>query len=134
MSDANLSVPDNFILEGNFEYRRALDAGEALLKKSQRPTAIFASNDEMAAGLIAAAHKSGLSVPDDLSIAGFDDSMVASIVWPLLTTVRQPIKQMAASAVEMLIAQCRNQINDGDDEKIRELPIEVIMRGSTTSK
>jgi LacI family transcriptional regulator len=127
-------VPDNFILEGNFEYRRALDAGEALLKKSQRPTAIFASNDEMAAGLIAAAHKSGLSVPDDLSIAGFDDSMVASIVWPLLTTVRQPIKQMAASAVEMLIAQCRNQINDGDDEKIRELPIEVIMRGSTTSK
>jgi DNA-binding LacI/PurR family transcriptional regulator len=60
--------------------------------------------------------------------------MVASIVWPLLTTVRQPIKKMAASAVEMLIAQCRNQINDGDDEKIRELPIEVIMRGSTTSK
>ncbi|MDG1693391.1 MAG: LacI family DNA-binding transcriptional regulator [Porticoccaceae bacterium] len=137
MANAGLSVPENFILQGNFEYRRALDAGEAILNQANRPTAIFASNDEMAAGLIAAAHKSGLSVPNDLSIAGFDDSMVATIVWPQLTTVRQPIKEMAASAVEMLIEQCRNQINDGDDEAsdtIRQLPIDIIMRGSTASK
>lgn len=131
MKDANLAVPDNFILEGNFEYRRALDAGEALLKQPHRPTAIFASNDEMAAGLIAAAHKAGLSVPEDLSIAGFDDSMVATVVWPQLTTVRQPIKKMAATAVEILIEECRGQSKD--EGKIRQLPIKIVMRESTTS-
>jgi LacI family transcriptional regulator len=131
MKDANLPVPDNFILEGNFEYRRALEAGEALLNQPHRPTAIFASNDEMAAGLIGAAHKAGLTVPEDLSIAGFDDSMVATVVWPQLTTVRQPIKNMAASAVEILIEQCRDQSKD--EVKNRQLPIEIVMRESTTS-
>ena len=95
MKDANLTVPDNFILEGNYEYRSGLDAGESLLQQAQRPTAIFASNDEMAAGVIAAAHKSGISVPDELSIAGFDDSVIATVVWPQLTTVRQPIKAVS---------------------------------------
>ena len=84
MKDANLPVPDTLISEGTFEYRSGLDAGEALLSQAHRPTAIFASNDEMAAGLIAVAHKFSLSVPQDLSISGFDDSVVATVVWPLL--------------------------------------------------
>jgi LacI family transcriptional regulator len=132
MKDANLSVPDSFIQEGNFEYRSALIAGEKLLKQSQRPTAIFASNDEMAAGLIAAAHKSGLSVPDDLSIAGFDDSLVATVVWPQLTTVRQPIKEMAATAVKILIEKCRTESDENPNMKL--LPTEIIMRESTSIK
>ena len=132
MKDANLSVPDSFIQEGNFEYRSALIAGEKLLKQSQRPTAIFASNDEMAAGLIAAAHKSGLSVPDDLSIAGFDDSLVATVVWPQLTTVRQPIKEMAATAVKILIEKCRAESDENPNMEL--LPTEIIMRESTSIK
>ncbi len=132
MKEANLSVPENFILEGDFEYKSALIAGEKLLQQTQRPTAIFASNDEMAAGLIAAAHKSGLSVPGDLSIAGYDDSMVATVVWPQLTTVRQPIKQMAATAVKILIEQCRAE--SGEKPKNELLPTEIIMRESTASK
>ena len=132
MKDANLSVPDSFIQEGNFEYRSALIAGEKLLKQPQRPTAIFASNDEMAAGLIAAAHKSGLSVPDDLSIAGFDDSLVATVVWPQLTTVRQPIKEMAATAVKILIEKCRAESDE--NPKMELLPTEIIMRESTSIK
>ena len=132
MKDANLSVPDSFIQEGNFEYRSALIAGEKLLKQPQRPTAIFASNDEMAAGLIAAAHKSGLSVPDDLSIAGFDDSLVATVVWPQLTTVRQPIKEMAATAVKILIEKCRAESDENPNMEL--LPTEIIMRESTSIK
>ena len=132
MKDANLSVPDSFIQEGNFEYRSALIAGEKLLKQSQRPTAIFASNDEMAAGLIAAAHKAGLSVPDDLSIAGFDDSLVATVVWPQLTTVRQPIKEMAAKAVKILIEKCRAESDENPNMEL--LPTEIIMRESTSIK
>ena len=132
MKEANLTVPDYFILEGDFQYKTALIAGEKLLKQSQRPTAIFASNDEMAAGLIAAAHKSGLSVPEDLSIAGYDDSMVATVVWPQLTTVRQPIKEMAATAVKILIEQCRAKSDYKPN--IEPLPTEIIMRESTASK
>ena len=132
MKKANLSVPDSFIQEGNFEYRSALIAGEKLLKQPQRPTAIFASNDEMAAGLIAAAHKSGLSVPDDLSIAGFDDSLVATVVWPQLTTVRQPIKEMAATAVKILIEKCRAESDENPNMEL--LPTEIIMRESTSIK
>jgi LacI family transcriptional regulator len=86
----------------------------------------------MAAGLIAAAHKSGLSVPEELSIAGFDDSVIATVVWPQLTTVRQPIKEMAAAAVNMVTKQCRGQTKD--DATARKLPIELIMRESTALK
>lgn len=132
MQEANLSVPEDFILEGDFQYKSALIAGEKLLNQAQRPTAIFASNDEMAAGLIAAAHKSGLSVPKDLSIAGFDDSVVATVVWPQLTTVRQPIKEMAATAVKILIHQCRD--DSVDKANIELLPTEIIIRESTAFK
>ena len=132
MKDANLTVPDNFILEGTYEYRSGLEAGESLLELAQRPTAIFASNDEMAAGLIAAAHKSGLSVPEELSIAGFDDSVIATVVWPQLTTVRQPIKEMAAAAVNMVTKQCRGKTKD--EATVRKLPIDLIMRESTALK
>ncbi|CAI8157990.1 MAG: Catabolite control protein A [Cellvibrionales bacterium UBA7375] len=132
MKDARLAVPNEFVLEGNFEYKSALIAGEQLLNQEKRPTAIFASNDEMAAGLIAAAHKAGLSVPGDLSIAGFDDSMVATVVWPQLTTVRQPIKDMAATAVRILIEQCRAEKDYNPSNEL--LSTEIITRGSTAAK
>ena len=132
MKDAKLAVPNEFVLEGDFEYKSALIAGEQLLNQEKRPTAIFASNDEMAAGLIAAAHKAGLSVPSDLSIAGFDDSMVATVVWPQLTTVRQPIKDMAATAVRILIEQCRAEKDYNPSNEL--LSTEIITRGSTAAK
>ena len=132
MKDANLAVPDKFILEGNYEYRSGLDAGESILQQAPRPTAIVASNDEMAAGVIAAAHKSGISVPEELSIAGFDDSVIATVVWPQLTTVRQPIKEMAAAAVNMVTKQCRGQTEE--NSTARKLPVKLIIRESTALK
>jgi len=95
--------------QGYFSYRSGLTAGERMLARSDRPTAIFASNDDMAAATISVAHRMGLTVPDDISIVGFDDTALATSVWPELTTVKQPIAAMAEAALELLIADLRVQ-------------------------
>ena len=77
-------------------------AARRLLSRATRPTAVFASNDDMAAGTIMAAHEMGLTIPTRLSVAGFDDSYVAQVIWPRLTTVHQPTYEMAHQAADML--------------------------------
>lgn len=114
MAENNLTLEEAFIQQGDFTYRSGLDAGRALLSLDQPPTAIFASNDDMAAGLVAAAHMSGLKVPDDVSVAGFDDTELATNIWPELTTIKQPIVEMSRRAVELLIAVIRNDIDTID--------------------
>jgi LacI family transcriptional regulator len=94
--------------QGYFSYRSGLTAGERLLARPNPPTAIFASNDDMAAATMSVAHRRGLSVPEDLSIVGFDDTPLATSVWPELTTVKQPISAMAEAALELLIADLRS--------------------------
>lgn len=90
---------------GEFDFQSGIGAGLELLRRQDRPTAIFAANDDMAAGVLAAAAQAGLSVPADLSVAGFDDSWIAQSVWPGLTTIHQPIAEMAAAAAEILISK-----------------------------
>ena len=106
MTEAGYSVGADQMAQGYFTYRSGLEAAEKLLG-GFGPTAIFASNDDMAAATMAVAHRKGLEVPGDLSVAGFDDTPLASIVWPELTTVRQPIAEMAREAVRLLIEQIR---------------------------
>jgi LacI family transcriptional regulator len=103
-----------------------MEAGERLLLLKKRPTAIFAANDDMAAAVLAASQRFNLKIPGQLSVAGFDDSFVAQIVWPRLTTCRQPIKEMAEAAVSMLIKRGRE---DGPFE--RRLTHELVVREST---
>ncbi|WP_129794152.1 LacI family DNA-binding transcriptional regulator [Sphingosinicella sp. CPCC 101087] len=79
------------------------EAAHRLLERPDRPTAIFAGNDDMAAGVILAAHECGVAVPSELSVAGFDDTELAGIVWPTLTTVHQPVYDMAHRATGLLI-------------------------------
>lgn len=100
---------------GEFTYRSGFEAAERLLGARERPTAIFASNDDMAAAAIAAAHRYGLDVPADLTVVGFDDTPVASEIWPALTTVRQPVAEMAQMAVALL-AQGRASGEDGEGQ------------------
>lgn len=102
LDEAGIERVEEYVAQGFFTYRSGLDAGEALLSLAQPPTAILASNDDMAAGLFAAAARHGRSVPRDLSIAGFDDSPIATTVWPNLSTVRQPVAEMAARAVGLV--------------------------------
>ena len=93
------------VVQGMFNYRSGLDAAEILLALPERPTAIFASNDDMAAATIAVAHRLGLDVPGDLTVTGFDDTALATTIWPALTTVHQPIVEMAEAAVQCLVRQ-----------------------------
>jgi len=102
LGDAGIAVQEAYCAQGFFTYQSGLEAGERLLSLKQRPSAIFAANDDMAAGVLAVAQRFNLKVPDDLSIAGFDDSIVAQVVWPRLTTCRQPVKEMAVAAVTLL--------------------------------
>lgn len=112
MRDAGISLPRSMVAEGNYTFESGLIAAERLLDVVPRPTAIFSSNDEMAAGVIHAACQRGLIVPRDLSVIGFDDTPIAAHMWPPLTTVRWPIASMARSAALKLITG----IADNDDE------------------
>lgn len=103
LRDRGVEPRPEWIAQGQFLSLSGFDATEALLRLPERPTAIFAANDEMAVGALAAAAKNGLSVPRDLSVVGFDDTPAAEAAWPRLTTIHQPTAEMAEAAVEMLI-------------------------------
>lgn len=136
MAEANLEVPTEWMPEGDFSYRCALDIGKALLDvpKKQRPTAIFACNDEMATGILAVAHGLGLKVPQDVSVSGFDDTAMATAVWPQLTTIHQPLQEMAKSAVTMLDELLREAPKSTEHDGIVRhyvAPYKLMKRGST---
>lgn len=103
MKRHGLDVPRAMVAEGKYTFESGMAAAEALLEVSPRPTAIFASNDEMAAGALHVARQIGLNVPDDVSLVGFDDSPIAAHIWPPMTTVRWPIRTMAKAAALKLI-------------------------------
>ncbi len=103
MRRADLRINPDWIMDGDFTYRSGVAAAEILLTQNQRPTAIFASNDDMAAGVLSVANKLKISVPDQLSLAGFDDNAIADIIWPRLTTVCQPVSNMGFKAAELLL-------------------------------
>lgn len=113
MSAAGLSVDPLLVHQGFFTYRSGLDAAEKLLERKRPPTAVFASNDDMAAAVVSVAHRRGMEVPRDLSVVGFDDTATATTVWPELTTIRQPIAAMAATAIELLQRGIRRR-KDGE--------------------
>jgi len=134
MKTHKLPVDPEMVHQGEFTFESGVEAAHHLLSRRTRPSAVFASNDDMALGVLASAQRLGLSVPGDLSIAGFDDSTAAGLVWPPLTTVRQPMDQMARVAVEMLIAANRNDEPPPEGQAMhRILEHELVVRGSTSA-
>jgi LacI family transcriptional regulator len=103
MQAHGLPVPDEARAQGTYRFDSGLAAAGRLLDAPDRPTAIFASNDEMAAGAFHAARQRNLTVPDDLSIIGFDDSPIAAHMWPPMTTVGWPVREMGRAAALKLI-------------------------------
>ena len=103
MQRHGLEVRPEMVSPGRYTFDSGLEAAQQLLEVSPRPTAIFASNDEMAAGALHAARQRGLKIPEDLSLVGFDDSPIAAHIWPPFTTVRWPIRSMARAAALKLI-------------------------------
>jgi LacI family transcriptional regulator len=131
MRNHGLTLPDGMIVEGDNTFASGVRAGEILLRGKDKPTAIFASNDDMALGVMKTAALQGIGVPDELSVAGFDDSTVATVVWPDLTTVRQPVEHIGNIAAKKLLAQL---VDDGEKVNRRvEIEPELIVRGSTRS-
>mgnify|MGYP003340933513 CR=1 FL=1 len=104
------------------------EAAAELLELEVPPTVIMASNDDMAAGALIEARKRGIDVPSGLSVTGFDDTPLASHTWPQLTTVRQPISEMAQHAAQLLIAGLADQSVSQATERF---DCEVVVRGST---
>jgi LacI family transcriptional regulator len=105
----NIPIVPELVAEGLNSFESGEACARQLLQLKQRPTAIFAANDDMAAGAMMVAHQAGIKIPAELSVAGFDDTPVAHQIWPALTTVRQPIQQMAKKATELLIKQLRGK-------------------------
>lgn len=123
----HLAVDSTLVVEGFYQQIDGYKAAQALLSLDDRPTAIFASNDVMALGVMEAVRECGLHIPEDISLVGFDDISAASLVRPALTTVRQPLEHMGRVAAQMLLDVIR------DPEKPTRriiLPTELVIRES----
>ena len=128
LAEAQIPVDPQLIEQGYFDFKSGRDATAQLMRLDQPPSAIVASNDNMAAGVMFEMKERGLAVPDDLAVVGFDDTPVASQIWPPLTTVRQPIEAMARTATEHLIAALAQSSAPPAPETF---DCEVVIRGTT---
>ena len=129
MEEAELDTPHHFMLRGDYTFASGMEHAKSLLSRDDRPTAIFAANDEMAAGVMYAAQGFGLSVPKDLSVAGFDDIPLSRIIEPNITTIRQPLEEMAQAAAELVITIQAGQKSPEDAET--KVDFVLNCRGST---
>lgn len=108
LTERGLSLPPEFVIEGQYTFESGAACADVLLSRNPRPTAIFAGNDETAAGVYRTAYLRGFKIPDDLTVIGFDDSPLASRLCPSLTTMHQPIRDMGRTAAEKLMARVAN--------------------------
>lgn len=129
MAAAGIDMCMSWIEQGYYTVESGFEAARRLLSAARRPTAILAQNDDMAIGALMVAREMGLAVPGDISIVGFDDSEVSRIVWPRLTTVRQPVYEMAVAAADMVIAQLAGRALAPDKRHMHTL----VVRESTAS-
>jgi LacI family transcriptional regulator len=103
LAQRGITLDATSIYEGGYTFESGVAGAEYLLRQTPRPTAIFACNDEMAAGVYKAALRMGLSIPGDLSVVGYDDSPLASQLWPALTTIHLPVRDLGREAVRLLL-------------------------------
>ena len=130
MEEAGLEIAPNLVAQGDFSFDSGAAAARELLSlpEKDRPTAIFASNDDMAAAVFSVAGQFGIDVPRELSVCGFDDTPLAQVVFPALTTVRQPIYKMGYEAARQLVASPKST---REAEQI--LDFEIMIRDSVSS-
>lgn len=127
LRERGLDLPEDLVLPGDFGRASGEVGVRALLQRQPRITAVFALNDQMAVGALAALRGLGIRVPEDLSLAGFDDMPIARDVFPQLTTVRVPMEEMGARAMELALEA------PGEELRVVFLPTEVVPRESTSS-
>lgn len=126
---AGLTVDPQYIVPGEFTFGSGVTAARQLFALPHRPSAIFAANDDMAAGVMWAANAAGFAVPRDLSVCGFDDTSMATQLWPPLTTVHQPSREMGRIATLQLLGQLRGL----DQGQLVQVPYTLQLRESTAA-
>ncbi len=127
MAEANLSVNEDWILEGNFECDTAVLVADKITAMEKRPTAVFCFNDTMALGLMSRLQQNGIKIPDDISVIGYDNIELAEYFSPPLTTIHQPKRRVGKNAFEILL----ERIKDKDHEKrIFEMQPELMIRNT----
>ena len=129
LRDGGIHVEASAIETGDFRYQGGEAAARRLLERAERPTAIFACNDLMAIGALRAVRSAGLSVPDDISVVGYDDIPLASAMSPALTTVAQPVDELGGLSTELLLSR----IEDGSMGTAQRITLEttLVVRGSS---
>jgi LacI family transcriptional regulator len=125
MGGKGLRLDPSLIAQGDFSRQSGREVAAALF--AMRPTAIFASNDEMAVGVLDAALAGGIDVPRDVSLVGFDDNVIARTVRPRLTSVRQPLEEMGEAACKLLVDRIRRPSTAGRHEQV---PFQIVERES----
>ena len=128
IGDNALELDPRLIIPGDYTFESGEAAARKLLRADDRPTAVFASNDYMAAGVIKVATQLKLRIPYDLSVAGYDDAPLAVRLWPRLTTVRHPVEQVSRLATELLLSQLKGEDAEFDPDMIHS---ELVIREST---
>ena len=132
LADAGIAHDETLVQPGYFTYRSGLEAAEHLLALPHPPSAIFASNDDMASAVVSVAHRRGLQVPGDLSVVGFDDTSASTMVWPELTTIHQPVADMADTAIDILLREIRRAPSSRQATVNHVLPHQLITRASVS--
>jgi LacI family transcriptional regulator, xylobiose transport system transcriptional regulator len=130
MDEAGVPIDTSLVSHGAFQVDEGIAAGRRLLARRDRPTAIITGNDLQALGVYQAAREARLHIPEDLSVVGFDDLPIARWVSPPLTTVRQPLVEMAEAAAEVVLTLARG---DEPAQTRVELATELVVRESTAS-
>lgn len=131
LKDYGIPLNNRLIVHGDYSFDDGFRGARKLLALKERPTAIFGSNDEIAAGVLAAAKSSGLDVPYDLSIAGFEDSPFSKQSWPALTTAKQATEEIAREATLRLIAELKRNSSSSETVENKGFSPELVIRGST---
>ncbi|WNH47056.1 LacI family DNA-binding transcriptional regulator [Stenotrophomonas aracearum] len=128
--DAGIGYDEALVYAGHFTYRSGLEAAQQLLSLPCPPSAIFASNDDMASAVVSVAHRRGLQVPGDLSVVGFDDTSASTMVWPEVTTIHQPVAEMADAAIDILLGEIRRTPGARQNIVNHVLPHQLVLRAS----
>ena len=133
LSAVGIKPKKGLVVEGEYSFESGVIGAKKLLKKKSKPSAIFASNDEMAAGALFAARLMGIKIPEELSIVGFEDSPFSRQTWPKLTTAHQPNRVIARQAVSLLIAKIQGRSKEYIAEKqlLKSFSPQLIIRDST---
>jgi LacI family transcriptional regulator len=129
LAEGAIPIRPEMIVEGDFTQPGGYRAMQALLSLPERPTAVFVASDPMAAGALRAIHEQGLRIPEDVAVASFDDIPLATIVSPPLTTVHQPVYELGAAAVDLLLGRLERP-NEDAPNRVR-MPTHLVIRQST---